>query len=121
MFVETKREGEADLGNIKVARILALADMIEHSDHFDMRKWPEDLDCKTPCCIGGHCQLMFGERQGRRNDMEVGEVLGLNREQTALLFFPELRDGPRYETINKEYAVRVLRHLAATGKIDWSV
>lgn len=125
MYLDEKTSGEAlpDLGTLRVDRILMLADEIERPTKgmgFNMEFWmPTETSCGTACCIGGHANLMFGGPVNGSFDV-TGDLLGLTKEQTVNLFTPygwhferKLNDRPR--------AARVLRHLASTGKVDWSV
>lgn len=122
MYLDEKTSGEAlpDLGTLRVDRILMLADEIEHPNH----GWGFDMSspCGTVCCIGGHCHLMFGEYNAHTLNWtnNARKHIGLSLEDANALFMPHnwhsdksLSDRPR--------AARVLRHLAATGKVDWSV
>ncbi len=134
MFVETKREGEAtpDFGTLRVDRILMLADEIEKPTRgfgFNMdwwsvngavlKGWPlrEPTNyCGTVCCIGGHAEAMYGTKRDL-GWTEAGRLLGLDEVKAYLLFYPNLGD---YASISRSHAARVLRHLAATGLVDWS-
>lgn len=87
--------------------IMTLADYIEsHPEGFDMGFWST--------CIAGKYQEMVGyEYFGPEY---AKEALGLTYEQTRDLFLATGAYDTRYQQ-----AVRVLRHLALTGVVDWNV
>lgn len=129
MFLDDKHQGPAPAvaapltEGLRVDRILLLADAIEcpiPGRGFSMRDWAVDTsDCGTACCIGGHTNLLFG---GPRHGgfAIAGDLLGLGKNQTWALFLPQGWDTDR-SLNDRARAARVLRHLAATGIVDWEV
>lgn len=113
---------------MNIDRINALADLIEKQPHskksdpsgFNMEYWQHT--CGTPSCIAGWAVHMSGK------DINVGTVmgdaqrwLGLNDVIGDSLFMANgLRSGKRW-FIQPAYAAAVLRHLAATGDVDWFI
>jgi len=108
-------------------RILAVADAIEKSSvpelGFSMRSFRSD--CGTAACIAGWAFVLFaknGENRFRRGvspyDIEVeGQVvLGLKDVEAGRLFYAS-GVGVHYAT--RGQAIAALRHLAATGVVDW--
>lgn len=124
MFVDEKLQGELqgvkpDLRTLRVDRLLALAEEIERPSRgwgFDMSRWPYRTymggECGTPACIAGHAEAMYL--------CDPQDALGISDLKAQVLFFPELYDGPEYDTIDRAWAARTLRHLAATGIVDWN-
>jgi hypothetical protein len=114
-------------------RILAVADAIENESvpglQFDMTVYRNS--CGTAGCIAGWAFVMFAD-DGRRRWDEWGnyprgeifntakEVLGLCSGEAWQLFLPEDPVGENYDATAEE-AVTVLRQLAETGVVDWSV
>ena len=124
-------------------RILALADLIEGQEHtndwyvgevhgFNMNKLV--YDCGTPSCIAGWAAWealdqpkvlktkVFGDSD--YIEKTAAEYLGLeynscNADKGCYrLFYP---NTPVYSDITPIMAATVLRHLAETGEIDWSI
>ena len=119
-------------------RILALAETIEHAPKgrvlqdiqgFDMTDFTHH--CGTPACIAGWSIWEFFGRSDENLDELVQasnktysaiacEYLGIPGEQGEILFFPEGFDKP-WNEITQQEAARVLRNLAETGQVDWSI
>ncbi|THK37668.1 hypothetical protein EHS39_13620 [Ensifer sp. MPMI2T] len=120
-------------------RILGLANIIERiPDHrFNMECW---LDHRyEPSCIAGWAVWeMIGARRDRSDIMrsmsipeEAARYLGVYGSAMRRLFTPiwnDLHDGAAadYEAANdarrrisRQWAAATLRHLAATGEVDW--
>ena len=113
-------------------RILALADLIEQQPHTD-----EDAaegftmesithDCGTPACIAGWAAWEASGRQSRDlydiyADVEgqAREFLGIGYSEADVLFYPPF--PVIYATVTPTEAAATLRHLAETGRVDWSV
>lgn len=120
--------------------ILKVADAIERGRvarkrlGFNMATWADDgkggpatpdrsgHNCGTVACIGGWvdavrlrttdaCTIMDADSEG------TVEFLGITQDQAANLFFPRGFSGGKHTPAQ---AVRVLRHLAETGEVDWS-
>lgn len=104
--------------------VLTVADGIDNSAvpdlGFNMNWWEIESDdnsardmsghnCGTIACIGGWTERLFP-------GVEASETLGLTGSQARALFYP---DGHFDATPDK--AVAVLRHLAETGEVDWSI
>lgn len=118
MFLDEKQHGEAaaaapsNLGALRVDRLLLLADEIERPTQgwiYDMRIGR----CGTRACLAGHAELMFGNDGGEM-------AFGLTDDQRDALYMPVGWDFDRAYN-DRARAARVLRHLAATGIVDWSV
>ena len=92
---------------------------------FDMGSWSSiDAErCGTICCIGGYAQERFGAsvmREPGNDDLtykQAGQLLGLSRFDAWNLFQPP---GIEFEEINSSWAARTIRHLLATGTVDWN-
>jgi len=124
-------------------RILALADLIEAQPHTDVdSKHGFNMNsilhlCGTPCCIAGWA---VWEAQGRpervdRYKYETGlEIPAAEYLEMPLdpqhycgpamqLFYPvddDINDR-NYKDLQPVEAAKVLRHLAETGEVDWSI
>lgn len=73
-------------------------------------------NCGTVACIAGWTHQVF--KTGGHTISPAGYVLGLNEQESEALFLPE---GWADDEIGPQQAVRTLRHLAATGEVDWTV
>ncbi len=121
---------------MNVANILATADAIEKASiaAFDMNNWVIDHDrfgidenrCGTAACIAGHAYLLSGGQIGCRGFVTGNGVrplarkfLGLNPFDASVLFIPSDYHEFALDEITAEHAVRCLRNLAITGKVDW--
>lgn len=122
---------------------LAIENLIEvlQSDRrtrFDMRTW----SCGSAACIAGHAVIYLNKDGTKKSafrrwwerkkwwkseysiaiEMSAKTILGLDYKKTRELFTPtagQLR--LEYEEITSDHAILVLRHILATGKVDWSV
>lgn len=128
MFLDEKKSGEAlpDLGSLRVDRILMLAEEIERPTRgwgFNINGW----SCGTTYCIGGHILAMFCNNKYLDDDdlvsdnnntltVTAGMAIGISLGNATRLFY-----GGIPEDVTRYRAARVLRYLAATGKVDWSV
>ncbi|MEJ6847492.1 hypothetical protein V3589_14890 [Sinorhizobium fredii] len=120
-------------------RILGLAHLIEQlPDHlFNMECWLHE-DYGPSCIAGWAVWEMVGLRHDRRDIMrsmsipeEAARYLGVYGLGMRSLFTPvwtDLHDGPPTDDeagnevrrrISKRWAAATLRHLAATGEVDW--
>jgi hypothetical protein len=89
---------------------------------------PDRLNsCQTIACIAGWTKAVlepvgssaeFLHWTERHFTHDVADLLGLDGYESAELFLP---DRVEWDTITPAQAVRVLRHLAETGEVDWSV
>lgn len=113
---------------------------------FDMSRGVAIDGCGTVCCIAGAvCQFegvtnaavagMLAAREGNWGElcwggtggvaMQAQEILGLTSEQADSLFTPEgyssdeWEDG--YRLLTAALAARVIRHLIATGDVNWEL
>jgi hypothetical protein len=118
-------------------RILKLADIIEKQPHttpqqpdgFTMSNWTHD--CGTPACICGWANHELNKETSSDiwlgDDRVAAEWLGLDIDTAGSLFEPSReRDSNPWATdwwdeITPAHAAAVLRNLAETGKVDWSV
>jgi len=114
-------------------RILDLADIIENDRlplvRFDINWWARreyesPHECGTIACIAGYAvAAAYGNRIAKHFKTDVGgearRILGLTVDEARELFSDGWRTLKPRPT-NKQ-AARVLRHLAATGKVDWSI
>ena len=132
--------------DMNVERINALADAIEKHDApledfgFNMISIHADIDycggvkdhsghgCGTIACMAGWTNAIRGVDPYSGGIFSAGAWLGLSEAESRRLFAPATPSGERsfevefeWEDITQEHAVRVLRHLAATGTIDWRV
>lgn len=120
---------------MNVENILAVADAIEQHTFalgFNMvayfRHNGHDLSghkCATTACIYGWAMtLMEGSVSRARNSNlrynEVNEWLGLNDRDGENVRYANHYPG-RMSDVPRDQAVRTLRHLAATGEVDWTV
>lgn len=121
---------------MNIPNILCVADAIEAGSDtlgFNMGDWfglvfPENKDyidhsghnCGTVACIGGWTVKLFGEiTEAVDFEGEARDLLGLDDTQGHRLFYAGGIDARRFTSIQPAHAVRVLRHLAATGEVDW--
>lgn len=104
--------------------ILKVADAIEQHSipdlGFNMGWWNEHVggqndmsghDCDTCACIGGWTEAVL-----RSHD--ATESLGITPGDARSLFYPQVTHA---WVATPAVAVAVLRHLAETGEVDWSV
>lgn len=101
---------------------------------FDMTGYIEDASetpgCGTACCIAGaavqfdrdepfknNWDFITGRDESTANfDHYAGDILGLDHEQRGALFFGR---GVDLDEITPAWAARCIRHLIATGEVDW--
>ena len=112
-------------------RICKVADAIENEENFFSMKtlWEREEGCGSPACIAGWTLALFtseANESGHVNGIDMAcAVLGLTSRQTDALFTPDTKTAffhaeegsPRY--ISRDRAVRQLRQLAETGKVNW--
>lgn len=106
-------------------KLLALADYIEtRPPHmFDMSLFLGHNECGTTYCIGGWVCVYAGVPlycNSHTPFMFTQQFLGLTKEQAEALCYP-MHPKPSHSDLTREDAGRVLRHLAYTGEVDWSV
>lgn len=115
--------------------VLKVADAIEQHSipdlGFNMGYWRNSVhyidrpvrdlsghNCGTVACIGGWTEAVLGDPV--RDLGKAGELLQLDPDRAGMLFCPDgwHTDNAKFTTAR---AVAVLRHLAETGEVDWSV
>ncbi len=95
------------------AFILKLADHMETTtDTYDQRGWTT--------CIASHACTITGVDVVHPGD-KAKHLLGLDVEQYTQLFSGCPLPHAGFASPPKATAARVLRHLAATGNVDWKV
>ena len=88
---------------------------------------PRDFDMRRPHrCICGHALRLFGIRLsyfgGWERQLGAGaNLLGLSTDQARELFAPVNRAKQYDPYTHPQDAARVVRYLAATDTVDWSV
>lgn len=112
--------------------IRRLADVIEAEPHTD-REAASGFTmmcffhtCGTPACIAGWADTLSGADDwsgATRTDCveeRAAKWLGLAASQAYALFWggTEIKD---LKSVSPTHAASVLRHLADTGRVDWSV
>lgn len=96
---------------------------------FNMGVWHDTGDadqtghnCGTVCCIGGWTNFLFADDPMQVGMQEAMKSLGLGPLPADDLFCPPRSQyAGSWDSITPAHAVAVLRHLAATGKVDWSI
>ncbi len=124
---------------MNVERIRELADIIGRQQHTDINAKSGftmsdfDHECGSPACIAGWAielhspisnQVSGGlwHRKVPKNKSYsefAAELLEIDEETRAYLFFGD--GSMSLEDITPRHAAAVLRNLAATGKVNWSV
>jgi hypothetical protein len=88
---------------------------------------PRDFDMRRPDrCICGHALRLFGICRpyfgGWERQLGAGaNLLGLSTDQARELFAPVKRAKHSDHYTHPQDAARVVRYLAATDTVDWSV
>lgn len=118
------------------ANLLQLADALEHglpAMQFDMSYWLHTTDCGTAGCIAGHAAILSGKYPTDGSYFETNahdvsnDFLELTDEMSNHLFTPSSDTRGfsynlfTYREITAPMAAAVVRHLAETGEVDWSV
>lgn len=117
---------------MNVENILKVADAIERHSipdlGFNMRTFgaPANDDyrdfsghnCGTVACIVGWTLRVLPAFRAWFNEDAVAHPFGISQSDWVELTLP---DGYRFSEATSSQAVAVLRHLAATGKVDWSI
>lgn len=123
--------------NIERLDIIAkwLEDGAQHVDNhgFNMNTWYaggehdyKGNECGTAMCIGGAAEQFFSEYQTTSNSTKVevksgSEILGLDYDTAYDLFYPDSYLFESYDDITPFMAAVVIRHLIATGEVDWGI
>lgn len=81
--------------------------------------------CNTVCCLAGSARELWPEVNPAPGDeaatfRRAQAALGLTTSEAASLFKPTGIEH-RWHKVTASKAVRVLRHLAKTGRVDWSI
>ena len=132
---------------LKVAEAIETGALVERGIGFNMARYGAAVDdiakdhidnCGTVCCIAGYALALkrpdiSGEDIAGEHfniEAEATRYLGLDLGDAGELFLPQPPysrpwnqiDHQRYlAQITPAQAVRVLRHLAETGEVDWSI
>jgi hypothetical protein len=78
--------------------------------------------CGTVGCIAGFGALMLNLPGAHHlPTVKIGDALGLTREESRALFIPSADSNPEAYRSSRDSAVKVVRHFARTGRVDWSV
>ncbi len=115
---------------MNVERIRELADVIEKQPHtsyladhgFNMETLAHK--CGTPCCIAGWAEHLAGNDPDDDACLDQSaEWLGIKYLNEGIeLFFPgDTYGSDRWDRITPAHAAAVLRNLADTGHVDWSI
>ena len=104
--------------------IYQLADFIASESYsFDMEEAASHVECGSAGCIGGHAGVLWPELRPPGTctwiDSMLAVKLRISEEQHDLLCYPEDEIGIKHSWITRGTAVRCLRRLAETGKVDW--
>ena len=81
-------------------------------------------DCDTVCCLGGTANLIWGKSRTREeidDDQRAKKILGLDYEEGDKLFYPKNYWSVFQEHLVAANAAKVIRHLIATGEVDWGI
>lgn len=82
-------------------------------------------ECGAVACIIGWTNTVIRPPDGEVNNAANAQhALGLKSREADALFYPDKERwnlSRSWDDITPEQGVRVLRHLAVTGEIDWSV
>ena len=110
---------------MKKKRIKKLIKVLKKSETFDQAMWFHH--CGSPACIAGHTVHMKGwdhvyhsyvfhpkTKHRAFVDKVAKRILGLTDEQGRQLFWGGT-------DVSTEDAIKVLKHLLKTGKVDWTV
>lgn len=96
----------------------------KHKLTFNMETFASpQADCGTACCIAGATAQFNGLKTEGDNAadqcFEIGDMIGLTREQSNQLFFASDDRNYYLEDIPVEIAAETLRHFLKTGEIVW--
>jgi hypothetical protein len=86
---------------------------------FSMRIGKRQYECGTIGCIKGILHTLYDiETNGYLNHGDEAKFLGVTENQATSLFCPLGWEKSEYTSGE---AAQVLRHLALTGEVDWSI
>ena len=116
---------------LRVANAIEKGELVKRGIGFNMALWCKhrvgwfsdipDMtghDCGTVACIGATAGIIFGLED---DEPRLLKKLGLRSDQRDKLFLPAIDEVGPWCDITTARAVAVLRHLAETGEVDWSV
>lgn len=104
-----KKRSRPKLGfNMRTVRGIPLPDAPDMTGH----------NCQTIACIAGWTQAVHKLPESNFWARDTREVLGLTHDEAHALFEPPYWWEGKYTTAK---AVAVLRHLAESGEVDWTV
>lgn len=111
---------------MRVDRLNQLADALENGlpgVRFDVADWLAIRSCGTTACIAGHAIILAGLAGSSEAIEDLPSFSGPAREWLELNDWnaSELFYGGIDELATAPMAARVVRHLASTGEVDWSV
>lgn len=126
---------------LRLARAVERGDMVARGIGFNMEQWvartnkrtrPDHVDsCGTVACLAGWAYCLAHPETDKKKLHEVfntdsqeisntaREFLGLGTWQASDLFAPYVIGN--WSKITAAQAVKVLRHLAETCRVDWSI
>jgi hypothetical protein len=103
----------------------------EYAEDYEKGFLPNPIHgCGTACCIAGAAWQFHHkdnpENQGRYLQdchTDVADLLDLPYNDSHRLFYGEDPEGDTVDLnkVTAEQAAKVIRHLLATGKVDWSI
>lgn len=103
----------------------------DYVNEFHMANFIRANGCGTSCCIAGaavqfECHGACGSTLDTYSAPEVYKaakgLLGLSEETAQELFYAESIQDDRFKGLNDigpQWAARVIRHLIATGRVEW--
>ena len=119
----------------RVADAIEAGELVKRGIGFNMAYYADRVNetltdhidaCDTVTCIAGWAYGVARPKATTRTLLRserIEEVaykfLGLNIHEAWTLFVPHPWDKEKMHAITPAQAVRVLRHLAKTGKVDW--
>lgn len=114
---------------MRVDRLNQLADALENglpNVKFDIGRWRSKEGCGVVACVAGHAAILGAYPRRTRNwvtQEDAAKWLELTPVESEELFVPDdiLTDSVRRRSLTGPEAARVVRHLARTGEVDWSV
>lgn len=86
-------------------------------DKFNMNNWKVVSKRETTCCIGGAVQTWWGMHCPIERYEAVGKILDIGACAAGKLCRPETLTN--WHKISPQWAARTVRHLMATGNVDW--
>lgn len=86
---------------------------------FSMNVWRRNAHCGTIGCIAGLAEVLWPQFNSKPTT-ELEEFLGISADIGGKLFAPKgwIHDKPEFAP---QHVARVIRHLIATGQVDWTI